>query len=100
MKNILLIALFMTATFGVAIGAPSGSVLFERCQPCHGADGSRVPYGAERAIKGLSEKDVVTALEGYQAGTFGGAQKATMERMAAGLSKSDINALATYISKF
>jgi cytochrome c len=41
--------------------------------------------------------EVKAALDGYKAGTYGGAKKGMMERVVKPLSEEDIEALATHI---
>ncbi|MBZ7986622.1 c-type cytochrome [Campylobacter canadensis] len=77
--------------------AADGATLFKKCIACHGKDASKVPPGGEVASVTLSEQEIVEALKGYRAKTFGGKAKKTMEIQAAKLSDDDINALAAYI---
>ena len=100
MKKAIMVSLFMVAVLTAAVAASDGAALYGKCKPCHGADGSKVPVGAAKAVKGMSAADLEKALTGYQAGTFGGDKKATMERIAKGLSADDVKALSDYISKF
>jgi len=62
-----------------------------KCAGCHGADGSK-------GLKGKTSEFVVTALTGYKAKTYGGAKKAIMEKQAANLSDSNVQALADFIA--
>ncbi|MGE4497438.1 MAG: cytochrome c [Deferribacterales bacterium] len=100
MKKTLLASAFIVTTFAMAFAASDGAALYNKCKACHGADGSKVPAGAKAAIKGQSPADLEKKLAGYKDGSYGGEKKATMQRMAAGLSPEDMKALADYMSKF
>jgi cytochrome c len=100
MKKTLLATAFIVTTFVFAFAASDGAALYNKCKACHGADGTKVPAGAEEALKGQSAADIEKMLTGYKDGSFGGEKKATMQRMTANLSPEDIKALADYISKF
>lgn len=76
-------------------GAPAGAqaLYAAQCAGCHGQAG-------EKGLKGKTAEQVVTALKGYQAGTYGGAKKEIMQARAAKLSDADIAGLATLVSRF
>jgi cytochrome c553 len=64
------------------------------CVSCHGANGiSNVPIYPNLA--GQKEQYLVAAMKGYQNGTR---TDATMKAMAAGLSETDINNIAAYLT--
>lgn len=62
-----------------------------RCAGCHAADGSK-------GLKGKGADDVMKALNGYKAKTYGGAKKEIMEARAAALSDAEIQALAAFVA--
>ncbi len=76
-----------------------GAKLFTVCSSCHGAHAEKKALGKSQIIKGWSEAKIITALQGYKNGTYGGAMKAVMKGQAAKLSDTDIKALAEYISQ-
>ncbi len=81
-----------------AIGADlvDGKVLFNRsCAGCHKPDGSGST--AAPSLKGLKPEEVTQKLQGYQAGTYGGAKKATMETILKTKTPEQVKALADYI---
>ncbi|MEN4052386.1 MULTISPECIES: c-type cytochrome [Sulfurimonas] len=82
-----------------ATPAVDGAKLFTVCSSCHGAHGEKKALGKSQIIQGWQTSQVVTALKGYQDGTYGGAMKGVMKGQAAKLSDAEINALAEYISK-
>jgi len=75
-----------------------GKTLFTTCAGCHGAKGEKKALGKSQAIGGWDAKKVEDALNGYKAGTYGGAMKGVMAGQAAKLDEAKIKALAEYIS--
>lgn len=97
----ILTACLLAATFFAAQGlAADGKSLYARCTGCHGADGSKKALGSGLPLKGMSADTLLKAMEGYQAGTYGGSKKAMMEAQVKNLSPADIKALADYIAGF
>lgn len=78
--------------------AADGAALFKKCAACHGAHGEKVALGKSKVIKDLSKEELVSAMNGYKDGTYGGAMKALMKGQVATLGADDINTLAEYIS--
>ena len=67
-------ALLCLVAFGVASADEDASILYKtRCQSCHGADGSLAPAKGVVPIKGQNADNLLTMLEGYKNGIFGGA---------------------------
>ena len=83
----------------VEVVARTGEDIFKSCSGCHGADASKKALGKSQVIKGWSSEKIIDALNGYKAGTYGGATKAVMQGQAAALSEEDMKLLADYISK-
>ena len=93
-----IICLAACLMFASAAFADSSAELYARnCKGCHGIDGSKVAMGMTRPLNSLSMDEVKTALDGYKAGTYGGAKKGMMERVVKPLSEEDIEALAAHI---
>lgn len=88
----------MQALYGVsAAGAEtmSGKELFTSvCAGCHKADGSG---GPAPKLKGQSAADLTAKLQGYKAGTYGGAKKGTMQNVLKNRTPEDIKAVVDYI---
>ena len=79
----------------LAADAPDGKAIFEKaCASCHGADGSRKL--GEAPLKDLKADEILTKLQGYAAGTFGGERKQTMERIAKQHGADELKAVADY----
>ena len=72
--------------------------LFVSCAGCHGVHGEKKALGKSQIIGGWEASKVVTALKGYQDGTYGGAMKAVMKGQASKLTPQEITALSEYIS--
>ena len=68
------------------------------CAGCHGANFEKSALGKSKIVKDLSKEEIVTALKGYKAGTYGGAMKSVMKPNADKLSDEDIEAIATQIT--
>ena len=68
------------------------------CAGCHGANFEKAALGKSKIVKDLKKDEIITALKGYKAGTFGGAMKGVMKGQVANLSDADIEAIATQIT--
>lgn len=73
--------------------------LFQVCAGCHGADASKAALGKSQIIKGWSSQKIKDALNGYKAGTYGGAMKGIMTGQVSKLGDAEIEALSEHISK-
>ncbi len=89
--------LFLAALIGVSLAAADGASLFKKCAACHGVHGEKHALGKSKIIKDLAPADIVTAVKGYQAGTYGGAMKGLMKGQVAGLTDDQIKTIAEYI---
>ncbi len=77
-----------------------GETLFKRkCASCHGASGEKAALGKSQIIKGWEAGKVITALQGYKEGNYGGAMKGLMASQVASLTQDDMEALAAFIAK-
>ena len=92
MKKIVIAVSLLTASFALA-----GS--YDKCATCHGAAGEKAAMGKSKIIKDMTKADFVAALKGYQAGTYGGAQKALMVPQVKDLTEANINEIADLIIK-
>ena len=84
----------MNIAFGVAAAADGKTLYAESCAGCHGPDaaGRTAP-----ALKGQAAADLMTKLEGYKAGTFGGAKKNIMQGVVKNRTVEDLKAIADYL---
>jgi len=79
----------------------AGEKLYAKCAGCHGVDGKRSALGKSALLAGQSASELADKLKAYKAGTRNVTGMGTlMKEQVAPLSKSDILALAEYISTF
>jgi cytochrome c-type protein NapB len=67
------------------------------CVGCHGKNFEKKAMGKSKVVKDMSKADIVAALKGYKAGTYGGAMKGLMKGQVAKLSDADMEAIAASI---
>jgi len=67
------------------------------CAGCHGQHFEKAAMGKSKIVKDMSKADILVALKGYKAGTYGGAMKALMKGQVAALSDEDMNTIAGMI---
>ena len=92
-KSIILLAILGLSSLAMADA-------YTKCVVCHGATGEKAALGGKsKVIKDMSKADIVTAMKGYQAGTYGGAMKGMMVEHSKGLSAADIDSIAAKIGK-
>ena len=91
MKKIVIAASLLTAC--VAFANP-----YAKCASCHGATGEKPALGKSKIIKDMTKADFISALKGYQDGTYGGAQKGLMAGQVKALSDADMKDMATQIA--
>ena len=92
MKKIVIAASLLVAS--VAFANP-----YAKCATCHGAAGEKAALGKSKIIKDMTKADFVSALKGYQDGTYGGAQKGLMTGQVKGMDEATMNAIAATIIK-
>ncbi len=67
------------------------------CAGCHGAKFEKHAMGKSKIVKDMSKEDILAALKGYKAGTYGGAMKGLMKGQVAALSEADMESIAASI---
>jgi cytochrome c-type protein NapB len=87
-KVIALGSLLASSTYAASLAA---------CAGCHGQHFEKHAMGKSKVVKDMSEADILVALKGYKAGTYGGAMKGLMKGQVASLSDADMKAMATAI---
>ena len=90
-------ALLFIPALVAALNAADGAALFKKCAACHGAHGEKHALGKSKVIHSMSPAEIETAIEGYKAGTYGGAMKGLMKGQVAALTPEQIKAIAEYI---
>ena len=93
MKKIVITSI---ASLALATASMAG-VNAGKCTGCHGAHFEKKALGKSKVVKDMSKADIVAALKGYKAGTYGGAMKGIMKGQVASLSDADIQAMADSI---
>jgi cytochrome c553 len=81
----------------VASVAFAGS--YDKCATCHGVNGEKAALGKSKVIKDMTKADFVSALKGYQDGTYGGASKGLMAAQVKGMNEATMNEIADTIIK-
>lgn len=81
----------------VASVAFAGS--YDKCATCHGVNGEKAALGKSKVIKDMTKADFVSALKGYQDGTYGGASKGLMTAQVKGMNEATMNEIADTIIK-
>ena len=100
MKKLLIVltALTFLASVALAASADAEKLYKTRCIGCHGIDGGKTPPGGNVVIKGKSAQELLEALQGYKAGTFGGKGKKIMESQVKTLDDAMLKDLADFVS--
>ena len=73
--------------------------LYAACSSCHGLKGEKAALGKSEVINIWSEEKIYSALMGYKDGSYGKMMKGLMQGQVKNLSKEEIRALSSYISK-
>lgn len=81
------------------LAASDGAELFKKCASCHGSMGEKHALNKSKIINEMSKEEIVTALKGYKAGTYGGAMKALMKGQIASYDDTQIETVAEFIAK-
>jgi len=91
LKIIAIGVLMQTAAYGVSTAV---------CKGCHGQQWEKSAMrGKAKVVKNMSKAEIINALKGYKAGTYGGAMKGLMKAQVKNLSAADIEKIADDIKK-
>ncbi len=90
-------SLIAIATLGL-ITVSASAYDTKACAGCHGANFEKKALNVSKIVKDLPKDEIVKALKGYKAGTFGGAMKGVMQGQVKALSDKDIEDIATQIA--
>ncbi|PHR59003.1 MAG: cytochrome C [Arcobacter sp.] len=78
--------------------ASNGASLYSKCAGCHGSQGEKKALGKSKVINKMTKADLVTALNGYKDGSYGGPMKGLMKGQVAKLSTEEVTSLALHIT--
>ena len=76
----------------------ASETLYKPCISCHGLNGEKRALGKSKIIVKLPKEEIITALEGYKDGTYGGPFKKIMQEQTIALTQNDILTLSDYIN--
>jgi cytochrome c553 len=96
MKKLTLVITALALSALSLTAAPNGKALSAKCAGCHGIDFSKHALGRSDIVKGWSARRVTSVLIGYK--TTRESDELVMKKAVSNLSKSQIKAIAKYIS--
>jgi len=67
------------------------------CTGCHGANFDKPAMGISRIVKDLKESEILTALQGYKAGTQGGSMQEVMNHHVSKFSNKQLDEIVSMI---
>ncbi len=82
------------ATLGLLTVTASAEFNEKGCTGCHGANFEKSAMGKAKVITEMTVEEIVTALNGYKDGSYGGPMKGIMKAQADKMSEDDIKAFA------
>ncbi|CAA6803826.1 MAG: Cytochrome C553 (soluble cytochrome f) [uncultured Sulfurovum sp.] len=82
------------ATLGLLSVTASAEFSEAGCIGCHGANFEKAAMGKSKIVKDMTAEEIITSLNGYKDGTYGGPMKAIMKGQANSMSEDDIKAFA------
>ncbi|WP_295421656.1 nitrate reductase cytochrome c-type subunit [Sulfurovum sp.] len=94
MKNIM-----KTVALGTLLATSSAyaAVSIAVCAGCHGQHFEQAALGKSKIVKDMSLKEIIHALKGYNAGTYGDTMKELMVQQVRGISMQDLEKMAMLI---
>ena len=95
MRKVMKVAVVGSLIASSALYASSST---KGCVGCHGANFEKHAMGKSKVVKNMSHADIVAALKGYKAGTYGGAMKGIMKGQVTSMSDADMEAIADTIT--
>ena len=97
MKTINKVLVGLAVVGSLTAAMADGAALYKKCAGCHGVSGEKKALGKSAPIKGWEAQKTIDALNGYKAGTYGGAMKGLMKGQVAPLDDAKIEAIAKFI---
>ncbi len=88
-----------TVLAGISLIGTVASANMALCKGCHGQNFEKKAMGKSKVVRNMSKADIIKALKGYKAGTYGEIMKEVMEKQVKKLSNKDIESIASKIKK-
>lgn len=92
------LTILVATLFAATLMANDGAGLYKKCASCHGVNAEKKALNKSEAIQGWDKAKLVTALTGYQDGSYGKAMKGLMKTQLKGYDAAKIDAVAEYIT--
>ncbi len=89
-KYIIITSLMTPLLFGANLNS---------CKGCHGSNFEKIALGKSKVVQNMTKEEIISTLQGYRDGTYGGVMKGVMKKAVASLSNEEIEAIATEIKK-
>jgi len=86
-------------TIGLLTISASAGANIKSCVGCHGTKLEKKAMNISKVVKNMKKADIVTALNGYKKGTYGGVMKDVMKGFAKKLSDKSIKAISEEFGK-
>ena len=83
---------------GLSVTLSSGASIAV-CKGCHGQQWEKSAMDKSKVIKEMSKEEILTALKGYQEGTYGGVMKGLMEEQVKEISEEEMEEIVSKIKK-
>jgi len=80
------------------VASVDAKAVFAKCTACHGQHAEKKALNKSQIIRGWSSEKIVSALNGYKDGTYGGSMKGVMKAQVSKLTDAEVKAVAKYIS--
>jgi len=74
------------------------NIYVRKCASCHGQNGEKAALNKSQIITGWDKEKTVSALKGYQDGSYGSSMKAIMKGQVSALNDAQIQAVSEHIS--
>jgi cytochrome c-type protein NapB len=87
------------ATIGLLTISASAGADIKACVGCHGTKMEKKAMGKSKIVNELKKAEIVTALNGYKDGSYGGAMKGVMKGFASKLDEAAIKAISEEFGK-
>ncbi len=72
---------------------------YQKCVSCHGDAGQKSALNKSKIIKDMTKAEIVAAINGYKAGTYGGPMKGLMQGQVKALTDAEVQEIANKIGK-